>query len=217
MGKPTPLLGYTVPEIDKVLEPYCEKSYKFYYEEYIENALRYTIKPDIVLADEFAMNKIKRDLEQGFQGLEIKLNTVASSRGDYPFTTFTCGEHTTKFGCMITEALLKVRKEGQGKEGFKRVLPFPKIVFLYTDKLHGKGKEYEWLFDRAIECSSKAMYPDYLSLDEGNTGRVYQQYKQIISPMGCRAYLSDWYEQGGMQPKDENDKPVFVGRFNVGE
>lgn len=184
MGKPTPLLGYTVPEIDKVLEPYCEKSYKFYYEEYIENALRYTIKPDIVLADEFAMNKIKRDLEQGFQGLEIKLNTVASSRGDYPFTTFTCGEHTTKFGCMITEALLKVRKEGQGKEGFKRVLPFPKIVFLYTDKLHGKGKEYEWLFDRAIECSSKAMYPDYLSLDEGNTGRVYQQYKQIISPMG---------------------------------
>ena len=77
-------MGYTVAEIDRVLAPYCEKSYKKYREEYIENALRYTIKPDIVLADEFAMNKIKRDLEQGFQGLEIKLNTVASSRGDYP-------------------------------------------------------------------------------------------------------------------------------------
>ena len=64
---------------------------------------------------------------------------------------------------MITEALLKVRKEGQGKEGFKRVLPFPKIVFLYTDELHGKGKEYEWLFDRAIECSSKRLTPDYIS------------------------------------------------------
>lgn len=208
--------GYTVPEIDKVLEPYCEKSYNKYIEEYQDIALQVGGVYTKELGRDYALSKVRRDLEQGFQGLEIKLNTVASSRGDYPFTTFTCGEHVTEFGCMITEALLKVRKEGQGKEGFKRVLPFPKIVFLYTDKLHGKDKPYEWLFDKAIECSSKAMYPDYLSLDEGNTGRVYKEYGRIISPMGCRAYLSDWYERGGMHPEDENDKPVFVGRFNIG-
>ena len=34
--------------------------------------------------------------------------------------------------------------------------------------------------------------------------------------MGCRAFLSPWYERGGMKPADENDKPVFVGRFNIG-
>ncbi|MBO5884717.1 MAG: anaerobic ribonucleoside-triphosphate reductase, partial [Clostridia bacterium] len=33
---------------------------------------------------------------------------------------------------------------------------------------------------------------------------------------GCRAFLSPWYEKGGMSPADENDKPVFVGRFNIG-
>ena len=34
--------------------------------------------------------------------------------------------------------------------------------------------------------------------------------------MGCRAFLSPWFERGGMEPADENDKPVFVGRFNIG-
>ena len=34
--------------------------------------------------------------------------------------------------------------------------------------------------------------------------------------MGCRAFLSPWYERGGMYPADENDVPVFVGRFNIG-
>jgi ribonucleoside-triphosphate reductase len=34
--------------------------------------------------------------------------------------------------------------------------------------------------------------------------------------MGCRASLSPWYERGGMHPADENDVPVFEGRFNMG-
>ena len=32
----------------------------------------------------------------------------------------------------------------------------------------------------------------------------------------CRAFLSPWYERGGMEPADENDMPIFIGRFNVG-
>ena len=32
----------------------------------------------------------------------------------------------------------------------------------------------------------------------------------------CRAFLSPWYERGGMNPADEDDKPVFEGRFNMG-
>ena len=34
--------------------------------------------------------------------------------------------------------------------------------------------------------------------------------------MGCRAFLSPWYERGGMKPADDEDVPVFVGRFNIG-
>lgn len=32
----------------------------------------------------------------------------------------------------------------------------------------------------------------------------------------CRAFLAPWYERGGMHPEDENDTPVFIGRFNIG-
>ena len=32
----------------------------------------------------------------------------------------------------------------------------------------------------------------------------------------CRAFLSPWYERGGMEPVDENDKAVFEGRLNMG-
>lgn len=32
----------------------------------------------------------------------------------------------------------------------------------------------------------------------------------------CRAFLSPWFEKGGMNPLDDDDKPIFVGRFNIG-
>lgn len=58
---------------------------------------------------------------------------------------------------------------------------------------------------------------DWLSLTgEGYICEMYKKYGRVISPMGCRAFLSPWYERGGMEPADENDKPVFVGRFNIG-
>lgn len=61
------------------------------------------------------------------------------------------------------------------------------------------------------------MYPDWLSLTgEGYVASMYKKYGAVISPMGCRAFLSPWFERGGMEPADENDKPVFVGRFNIG-
>lgn len=75
----------------------------------------------------------------------------------------------------------------------------------------------EDVFEAGIDCSAKTMYPDWLSLTgDGYVAGIYKKYGKIISPMGCRAFLSPWYERGGMEPADENDQPVFVGRFNIG-
>ena len=216
--------GFTVPEVDKILAPYAEKSYKKYYDEYISIAqeTETTLWDEnlVDLADKYATEKVQRDFEQGWQGIEYKLNTVGSSRGDYPFVTMTIGLATDKFGKMASITLLKVHSEGQGKKGFKRPVLFPKIVFLYDKELHGDGSEQypnADVFNAGIECSSKTMYPDWLSLTgEGYVSEMYKKYKRVISPMGCRAFLSPWYERGGMYPADENDKPVFEGRFNCG-
>lgn len=210
--------GFTVPQIDKILGEYAQKSYDEYAKEYIEFAPHSAqIKEIAIKAHDYAMAKVRRDYEQGFQAMEYDLNTIGSSRGDYPFVTITFGLGKSQFERMATESVLKVRKNGQGRPGFKKIVLFPKLVFLYDKNLHGEGKELEYLFDAAIECSSKAMYPDYLSLTgDSYVSEIYKKYGEVISPMGCRAFLSAWYRRGGMYPADENDTPVFVGRANIG-
>ena len=205
--------GFTLPEIDSVLKKYAKKSYDMYYKEYLSiKGKEYTEE-----AEDYAFKKTVRECEQGYQGLEYKLNTVSSSRGDYPFVTLTFGVDPDKFAVMITKTILDVHRRGQGKKGFKRPTVFPKLVFLYDKKVHGKGGCLRDSFLTAIKCSEKTMYPDYLSLSgEGYVPEMYKKYGRIVSPMGCRAFLSPWYEKGGMEPADKNDKPVFVGRFNIG-
>lgn len=210
--------GFTIPRVDTILAPYAEKSYQKYLKEYNdimldENFLDYSE----LKADEWATNKVRRDFEQGFQSWEMCWNSVGSSRGDYPFIAISFGVDTSKWGVMASETAVKVRQNGQGKKNFKRPVLFPKLTFLYDENLHGKDKKYEWLFDTAIDCSSKSMYPDFLSLTgEGYISSMYKRYGAVVSLMGCRASLSPWYERGGMYPAGENDKPIFEGRFNLG-
>ena len=208
--------GFTVPEVDKILGPYAQKSYDRYHAEF----LKY-VDPSWSGSEEkavqYAMDKVKRDCDQGWQGIEYKLNTVGSSRGDYPFVTVTLGLGIDKFEKMLSISLMEVHKEGQGKKGHKKPVLFPKIVFLFDKNLHMPGCSCEDVFDAGVECSAKTMYPDWLSMTgEGYISDMYKKYGRVISPMGCRAFLSPWYEKGGMNQVDENDKPVYVGRFNLG-
>lgn len=188
--------GFTVPEVDKILSLYAEKSYKKYYEEYLTIADDIECEQPVEIhsdkAYEYASKKVQRDFEQGWQGIEYKLNTVGSSRGDYPFVTMTIGLATDRFGKMAAITLLNVHKEGQGKKGFKRPVLFPKIVFLYDKNLHGDGSEKypsADVFNAGISCSSKTMYPDWLSLTgNGYVPEMYKKYGRVVSPMGkCKS------------------------------
>ena len=194
--------GFTLPELDKVLLPYVIKSYNRYLIDYDNNT-------------EKAKASTIRELEQGFQALELKLNTVPSSRGDFAFTTITFGQWNQETGTnrywlsMIGSTLLKVRQKGY--DGVPVV--FPKLVYLYDKNLIDTDPYAADLFTEAIKCSSKCMYPDYLSLtgniEQNQVGMEYHLYNKIISPMGCRAYLSHWVD-----PK--TNKVVTIGRCNIG-
>lgn len=195
--------GFTLPELDKVLLPYVIKSYDRYLIDYDNNT-------------EKAKASTIRELEQGFQALELKLNTVPSSRGDFAFTTITFGQWNineptdNKYWLnMIGSVILKVRQKGY--DGVPVV--FPKLVFLYDKNLIDHDDYASELFNEAVKCSSKCMYPDYLSLtgniEQNQVGMEYHLYNKIISPMGCRAYLSHWTD-----PK--TNKVVTVGRCNIG-
>ena len=176
--------GFTVPEVDKILAPYAQKSYDKYYEEFIDYA-----DPEWNGVEErakvYAWKKVCRDCDQGWQGIEYKLNTVGSSRGDYPFVTVTLGLGTSQFEKMVSISLLNVHREGQGKAGHKKPVLFPKIVFLYDKEIHEPGCVCEDVFEAGVACSAKTMYPDWLSMSgEGYISSMYKKYKKVISPMG---------------------------------
>lgn len=212
--------GFTIPEVDKILAPYADKSYRKYFEEYMGIAVHNSLgeyEDVLASADEYATKKVQRDMEQGFQSWEYRFNTVGSSRGDYPFIAVSFGLDNSRFGRMASMTCMNVRAGGQGAAGHKKPVLFPKLTFLYDEELHGEGKPMEDVFECGVDCSTKAMYPDFLSLTgEGYIPSMYKKYGRVVSLMGCRASLSPWFERGGEHPEDENDKPVFVGRFNLG-
>lgn len=184
--------GFTLPQIDETLSKYAECSYDKYVKEEEKSYKRYT-KLDNIYEDpeavesmhEAAMKKVERDIEQGYQGWEYKFNTVASCRGDYPFITITIGHGTDMFSKLIAKTIFRVHAEGQGKEGFKEPAIFPKIVFLYDKNIHGEGKSCRDVYESALNCSCKTMYPDWLSLTgKGYVASIFKKYGKIISPMG---------------------------------
>ena len=99
-----------------------------------------------------------------------------------------------------------MRRKGQGKPGHRRPAIFPKLVFLYTEKLHGEGKPLHHLFIEAILTSAKSMYPDYLSLDMPNENLLRSDtYRMHFEPAIAKVFHK--YHQFGQSRwlLDENE------------
>lgn len=205
--------GFTIPEIDKILLPYCKKTLTASYDE----GMAYGMKEKD--AHDYAWERMLRELEQGFQSLELKLNTVPCSRGDFAFTTLTFGQWSYpdevndcyKFSedeKQILETICKVilhtRMRGHGE----KPVVFPKLVYLYDKDQIANDIHSQRVFDECVRCSCQCMYPDYLSLNHGKVADIYKRTGAITSPMGCRAYLTEWH--------DKNSKAITIGRCNIG-
>lgn len=181
--------GFTVPELDKILVPYYERSLS----KHLDDAYKWHIEE----AYAYAVEKTEDELKQGLQAFSLKTNTIPSSRGDFAFTTVTFGllddEDTYDVQKRIATAILRDRMS------YSTPPVFPKLVYLYNE-----GTNDEELFDLAIECSCRCLYPDFLSLSgEGYVADMYSKHGKAVSPMGCRAFLSEGCGS-------------FVGRANIG-
>ena len=137
--------GFTVPSVDMLLEPYAERSYKMLSEKYSRLGLDATTVEKEVMAD------ILNDFEQGFQGWEYKFNTVASSRGDYPFITMTMGTGTGRFAKLASITMLNVRRRGQGKKDRKSRCYSPKL-YSFTMKTCMERGNRSRMYSRRVSC-----------------------------------------------------------------
>ena len=201
--------GFTVSYIDEGFEPYAEKTYnkayKHFYEELIEDGIDEEIAKKS--AEKLANKQTIREIQQGYQGFETKLNTVSNSLGQTPFVTITLGLMKGKWARIITKTVLETRMNGIGQK--KTTAVFPKIVFLYRSEINGKGSPNYDLYQLAIKCSSIRLYPDYLSGDAGYQKEIYEECGRMVSPMGCRAYLGRFYHP-------ITGELVIEGRANIG-
>lgn len=202
--------GFTLAELDKVLLHYTKKSYQALLKKYQDQC---GLAADV--AARLARQDTLRELEQGFQSLELKLNTVPCSRGDFAFTTITFGQWDVNLPQEdrawlfdIDRIILQTRKNGHGPN--HKPVVFPKLVYLYDQKQVQADDYSTQLFDEAVKTSAECMYPDYLSLssEHGTVSQLFQTQGVITSPMGCRAYLSPWANEQGQY--------ITIGRCNIG-
>lgn len=186
--------GFTVHEFDKVVGKYFEKEVK-------ELSQKHEI------TEEVAIKILYPQLVKKIRSLEYKINCVNNALGQTPFVTFSFGLSTDIYSKTVAHAMLDVRMMKLGKNKITAV--FPKLVFLHRKEINGNPNSINYdLKLKAIECSSKNLYPDFLSLDTGYLGEVYDRCGFAISPMGCRAYLSPFFDKDG--------KEIYNGRFNIG-
>lgn len=183
--------GFSLSQLDMVLLPYCHKTWNKAYKQ----ASNSFPEANEVQLSGYAWRTLQDELKQGFQSLELKLNTVPCSRGDFAFTTVSFGcwndpelTHKDKlFLKAVCEAILKTRMNGHG-ENHKPVV-FPKLVYLYDEDCVGGSIEASDVFELAIECSSECLYPDLLSLtgdmEHNAVAQQYVNHNQVVTPMGA--------------------------------
>ncbi len=177
------------------------------YRSQIEEQFGDTVTEEV--KQKFVDMRVKEALKAGVQTIQYQINTLMTTNGQSPFVTLFMyldeNDEYVKENAMIIEEILKQRYQGIKNEVGVYVTPaFPKLVYVLDENNCLKGGKYDYLTKLAVKCSSKRMYPDYISAK-----KMRENYEgNVFAPMGCRSFLSPW--------KDENGEYKFEGRFNQG-
>ncbi len=161
------------------------------------------------IIEEIVDQRLQAELSSGVQTIQYQINTLMTTNGQSPFVTLFLNlekdDEYIEENALIIEEILKQRYKGIKNEKGVYVTPaFPKLVYVLDEHNCLKGGKYDYLTKLAVKCSSKRMYPDYISAK-----KMRENYEgNVFSPMGCRSFLSPW--------KDENGDYKFEGRFNQG-
>ena len=159
--------------------------------------------------ERIATDRMKDELKAGVQTIQYQINTLMTTNGQSPFVTLFLNlredDPYIEENALIIEEILKQRLQGiKNKSGVYVTPAFPKLIYVLDEHNCLNGGKYDYLTRLAVECSSKRMYPDYISAK-----KMRENYEgEVFSCMGCRSFLSPW--------KDENGNYKWEGRFNQG-
>ena len=120
------------------------------------------------LIDKLVDERLNEELRSGVQTIQYQINTLMTTNGQSPFVTLFLDIDSEKEYqdevALIIEEILKQRYQGiKNEEGIYVTSAFPKLVYVLNEDNIFKGGKYDYLTELAIKCSSKRMYPDYIS------------------------------------------------------
>ena len=190
----------------KHLGKYLRKSYEKFKGK-LEEKYKGTLSDEAI--ENIVQDRLKDELAAGVQTIQYQINTLMTTNGQSPFVTIFLNleedDPYKKETAMIIEEILRQRYLGIKNEKGVYVTPaFPKLIYVLHEHNNLTGGEYDYLTKLAVRCSSKRLYPDYISAK-----KMKENYEgNVFSPMGCRSFLAPW--------KDEKGNYKFEGRFNQG-
>ncbi len=188
------------------LGKYLRKSREKYKKHYME---KYKDQIPAGLMEQFIDDRLHDELRSGVQTIQYQINTLMTTNGQSPFVTLFLNlekdDEYIEENAMIIEEILRQRLEGIKNEKGVFVTPaFPKLIYVLDEHNCLNGGKYDYITKLAVKCSSKRLYPDYISAK-----KMRENYEgNVFSCMGCRSFLSAW--------KDENGNYKWEGRFNQG-
>lgn len=138
-----------------------------------------------VWSKKWIKEKLEKEVYDAMQSLLYQINTLTTSNGQSPFITISLGLDTSYYGRMISEQYLKVHLEGIGEN--KATPVFPKVVFFLEDGVNLKEGDPNYdLKKLAIQCSTKRIYPDYISVPKNKEITGVSEQALPVTPMGGR-------------------------------
>ena len=190
------------------LAPYVRVSYEKYLKEVEaegqENGIQYTQGQ----MEKIAKRRTRKEVKDGVQTIQYQINTLATSNGQSPFVSLfmyleEAGEYEEEMAMIIEEVLSQRLKGIKNEKGVYVSPAFPKLLYVLDENNIHKDSKYRYLTELAARCVARRLMPDFISAKvmKENVGHVFP-------PMGCRSFLSPWY--------DENGNAKFYGRFNMG-
>lgn len=199
--------GVSGSKIDWDLAPYVGKSFRRHFRKgvaYLEEAAQRTSMAGILPDNElyidneqlketyprtyrYAYNETVNEVKQAAESLIHNLNTMSSrAGGQIPFTSLNYGMCTSTEGRLVSHALLDATMRGLG--GGETPI-FPQHIFQCKQGVNQREGDPNYdLFLKAVECSSRRLYPNFVNVDASFNLAYYSpdDPDTIIATMGCR-------------------------------
>lgn len=196
--------GVSGNKIDWDLAPYVEMSFREHYRKEEAHAIRRgtvfaaTLDSDIFFGSTYLRGKHPEtydiayaetvaETQQAAEALIHNLNTMSSrAGGQIPFTSINYGMCTSAAGRLVAHALLDATIRGLGN-GETPI--FPQQIFQCKRGVNqAEGDANYDLFVKAVECSSKRLYPNFVNVDASFNIPHYREDDPdtFAATMGCR-------------------------------